>query len=115
MPFISESRRTRKSSRPCSAILNAEGGKQSAILSAEGERQSAILRAEGFALALTKINESASEADVRTMQLQYLEALKQVGTSPSSKVVVPMELSGLVGAVTAIAEAANTGSDGRTA
>jgi regulator of protease activity HflC (stomatin/prohibitin superfamily) len=98
-----------------SAILNAEGGKQSAILSAEGERQSAILRAEGFALALTKINESASEADVRTMQLQYLEALKQVGTSPSSKVVVPMELSGLVGAVTAIAEAANTGSDGRTA
>jgi regulator of protease activity HflC (stomatin/prohibitin superfamily) len=97
-----------------SAILNAEGGKQSAILSAEGERQSAILRAEGFALALTKINESASAADVRTMQLQYLEALKQVGTSPSSKVVVPMELSGLVGAVTAIAEAANTGTDGRT-
>ena len=90
------------------AILNAEGSKQSNILTAEGERQAAILRAEGFALALTKINESASDADVRTMQLQYLEALKQVGASPSSKVVVPMELSGLIGAVTAIAEAAST-------
>ena len=90
------------------AVLNAEGAKQAAILTAEGERQAAILRADGFATALTKINESASQADVRTMQLQYLDALKQVGTSPSSKVVVPMELSGLVGAVTAIAEAAST-------
>ena len=90
-----------------SAILNAEGSKQSAILSAEGERQAAILRAEGFALALSKINESASQADARTMQLQYLDALKQVGVSPSSKVVVPLEISGLVGAVTAVAEAAS--------
>ncbi len=97
------------------AVLNAEGAKQSAILTAEGDRQAAILRAEGFALALTKINESASGADVRTMQLQYLDALKQVGTSPSSKVVVPMELSGLVGAVTAFAEAASTNDqEGRT-
>jgi regulator of protease activity HflC (stomatin/prohibitin superfamily) len=90
-----------------SAILNAEGSKQSAILSAEGERQAAILRAEGFALALSKINEAASGADPRTMQLQYLDALKQVGASPSSKVVVPMEISSLVGAVTAVAEAAS--------
>ena len=94
------------------AILNAEGAKQAAILTAEGERQAAILRAEGFALALSKINESASNADVRTMQLQYLDALKQVGAAPSSKVVVPMELSGLVGAVTAIAETASNGKDG---
>ncbi len=93
------------------AILNAEGSKQAAILTAEGERQAAILRAEGFATALTKINESASNADGRTMQLQYLDALRQVGASPSSKVVVPMELSGLVGAVTAIAETASNGKD----
>jgi regulator of protease activity HflC (stomatin/prohibitin superfamily) len=90
------------------AILNAEGSRQSAILNAEGERQAAILRAEGFALALAKINESASDADPRTMQLQYLDALTKVGAAPSTKVVVPMELSGLVGAVTAIAEAAST-------
>jgi regulator of protease activity HflC (stomatin/prohibitin superfamily) len=91
------------------AILNAEGAKQAAILTAEGERQAAILRAEGFATALSKINESASQADGRTMQLQYLDALRLIGGSPSSKVVVPMELAGLVGAVTAIAETATNG------
>jgi regulator of protease activity HflC (stomatin/prohibitin superfamily) len=89
-----------------SAILNAEGNKQSAILTAEGERQAAILRAEGFALALKTINEQASGADAKTMQLQYLEALRSIGDSPSSKVVVPMELSSLVSAFTAVTEAA---------
>jgi regulator of protease activity HflC (stomatin/prohibitin superfamily) len=88
-----------------SQILNAEGAKQSNILTAEGERQAAILRAEGFALALQTINQQASLADGKTMQLQYLEALKQLGVSPSTKVVVPMELSGLVSAFTAITEA----------
>jgi regulator of protease activity HflC (stomatin/prohibitin superfamily) len=94
------------------AILNAEGAKQSAILTAEGDRQAAILRAEGFALALAKINESATGADVKTMQLQYLETLKQVGGSPASKIIVPMELAGLVSAFTAVAEAASTNGQG---
>ena len=84
------------------AVLNAEGAKQSAILNAEGDRQAAILRAEGFALALAKIYETASTVDQKTMNLQYLEALKSIGSSPSSKIVVPMELSGLVGAFTAL-------------
>jgi regulator of protease activity HflC (stomatin/prohibitin superfamily) len=96
-----------------SAILNAEGSKQSAILTAEGERQAAILRAEGFSNALNKIFEVASTVDEKTMRLQYLDTLKQVGASPSSKVVVPMELSGLVATFTALAEAASTnGSSG---
>src|SRR5262245_8783324 len=90
------------------AILNAEGSKQSAILTAEGERQAAILRAEGFSQALQRIFEVASTVDDNTMRLQYLEALRQIGASPSSKVVVPMELSGLVSTFTAIAEAAST-------
>jgi regulator of protease activity HflC (stomatin/prohibitin superfamily) len=94
------------------AILNAEGSKQSAILTAEGERQSAILRAEGFSNALQKIFEVASTVDDNTMRLQYLEALRQIGASPSSKVVVPMELSGLVSTFTAIAEAASTNGSG---
>jgi regulator of protease activity HflC (stomatin/prohibitin superfamily) len=88
--------------------LNAEGSKQSAILTAEGERQAAILRAEGFSNALNKIFEVASTVDEKTMRLQYLDALKQVGGSPSSKIVVPMELSGLVATFTALAEAAST-------
>ena len=94
------------------AILNAEGSKQSAILTAEGERQAAILRAEGFSSALDKIFQIASTVDEKTMRLQYLDALKQVGTSPSSKVVVPMELSGLVATFTALAEAASTNGSG---
>ncbi len=61
------------------AITVAEGNKQSAILNAEGDRQAAILRAEGFALALTKIFESAQGVDAKTMSLQYLDALKQIG------------------------------------
>ena len=81
------------------AITVAEGNQQSAILNAEGERQAAILRAEGFALALTKIYEAASQLDANTMSLQYLEALKQLGASPSTKFVIPMELASLLSGV----------------
>jgi regulator of protease activity HflC (stomatin/prohibitin superfamily) len=88
------------------AILNAEGSKQSAILSAEGERQAAILRAEGFAMALQRIFETAQGVDGNTMTLQYLDALKQIGASSSSKIVVPMELAGLAGGIVALAEQA---------
>jgi len=89
-----------------SAILNAEGSKASAILTAEGERQAAILRAEGFALALETINRQASTADQKTMTLQYLDALKQIGGSASSKIVVPMELAGLAAGIVAVADQA---------
>jgi regulator of protease activity HflC (stomatin/prohibitin superfamily) len=95
------------------AVLNAEGQKQAAILSAEGDRQAAILRAEGFSLALDKINEVANVVATNTMSLQYLETLKQIGSSPSSKIVVPMELAGLAAGVVALAEQAS--GDGRTA
>jgi regulator of protease activity HflC (stomatin/prohibitin superfamily) len=77
-------------------ITLAEGKKQAAILGAEGEREAAILRAEGLAAALEKIGVVGQVTDANTMQLQYLETLKQVGSSPSTKIVVPMELSGLL-------------------
>jgi regulator of protease activity HflC (stomatin/prohibitin superfamily) len=96
------------------AILNAEGAKQAAILTAEGERQAAILRAEGFAMALQRIFETASTVDEKTMQLQYLDALKQLGMSPSSKVIVPMELSGLVAGFATLGEViGGTGGNGQ--
>ena len=90
------------------AVLNAEGEKQAAILRAEGARQAAILNAEGFANALSTINTSAAAVGDNTMRLQYLDALKQVGTSPSSKVVVPMELTGLAGLVAALSNVAGS-------
>jgi regulator of protease activity HflC (stomatin/prohibitin superfamily) len=79
------------------AVTVAEGAKQAKILSAEGDRQAAILRAEGFALALQKIFEVAQTVDANTMRLQYLDALKQVGTSGSTKIVLPMELGDVLG------------------
>jgi regulator of protease activity HflC (stomatin/prohibitin superfamily) len=79
------------------AVTVAEGAKQAKILSAEGDRQAAILRAEGFALALQKIFEVAQTVDPNTMRLQYLDALKQVGTSGSTKIVLPMELGDVLG------------------
>jgi regulator of protease activity HflC (stomatin/prohibitin superfamily) len=75
------------------AVTVAEGDKQAKILSAEGDRQAAILRAEGFALALSKIFETAKTVDANTMRLQYLDALKEIGASDSTKIVVPMELA----------------------
>jgi len=79
-----------------SAILAAEGARQASILAAEGERQAAVLRAEGLAGGLGKILVIARELDETTMQLQYLETLKQVGTSSSTKIVLPMEVGGVL-------------------
>lgn len=79
------------------AITVAEGQKQSAILSAEGERQAAILRSEGFALALQQVYGAAKGLDANTMTLQYFDALKQLGSSASTKFVVPVELTALLG------------------
>jgi regulator of protease activity HflC (stomatin/prohibitin superfamily) len=86
------------------AVTVAEGEKQAAILTAEGERQAAILRAEGFSLALGKIFEIARTVDANTMSLQYLDALKQIGASPATKFVVPMELTALLSRVTGLAD-----------
>jgi regulator of protease activity HflC (stomatin/prohibitin superfamily) len=94
------------------AITVAEGNKQSAILNAEGERQAAILRAEGFSLALSKIFEVARGLDANTMSLQYLDALKQIGSSPSTKFVVPMELANLLSSVMGLTEKSFSGGDG---
>jgi regulator of protease activity HflC (stomatin/prohibitin superfamily) len=79
-----------------SSILQAEGQKQSNILQAEGDKQAAALRAEGFAVALTNVYQSAQAVDAKTMGIQYLEALKSLGASPSTKFVLPLELSGML-------------------
>ena len=79
------------------AVTVAEGDKQAAILSAEGDRQAAILRAEGFALALETVFKVAQGVDEKTMRLQYLDALKTIGVSDSTKFVVPAEFSQFIG------------------
>jgi regulator of protease activity HflC (stomatin/prohibitin superfamily) len=74
----------------------AEGEKQAAILRAEGKRQSAILEAEGFNQALKQIFEAARGVDEKTMALQYLEALKALGSGAATKFVIPLEFTQLL-------------------
>jgi regulator of protease activity HflC (stomatin/prohibitin superfamily) len=78
------------------AILQAEGQKQSAILVAEGTKQSQVLVADGYAQALGLIFSAAKNIDSKTMALQYLDALKEIGKSPSTKYIFPMEFTSLV-------------------
>lgn len=78
------------------AILEADGDKQANILRAEGDRQSQLLRAEGFAAALDRIYDIAQTVDHKTMTLQYFETLKEMGTSPATKFIFPMEFTNLL-------------------
>jgi len=83
------------------AILEAEGERQAVILRAEGEQQAQLLRAQGFSSALENINQVANSVDPKTMSLQYFETLKELGNSPSTKWIFPLEftsmLSGFLG------------------
>lgn len=74
------------------AILRAEGARQSAILQAEGEKQAQLLRAEGYAAALRAIEEEAHQAGDNTLQLEYLNTLREIGSSPATKMVLPLDI-----------------------
>jgi len=78
------------------AILKAEGEKRANILKAEGEREAQRLRAEGFAVALERIFSVAQTVDQKTMTLQYFETLKEMGASPATKFIFPMEFTSLM-------------------
>jgi len=109
------------------AILRAEGIKQAAILEAEGAKQAQILAAEGRlaaaqrdaearerlaaaeAIATTAVSKAVSEGNVQALNYfiaqKYVEAMSQIGQSANARLVLmPMETSGLVGAIAGIAE-----------
>ena len=96
-------------------ILRAEGTRQAEILTAQGDQQAAVLRAEGYRDALDRIFSVAKGIDAKTMTLQYLEALKAVGNSPSTKFIFPMEFASFLRPITQHAgDVANGGSDRET-
>jgi regulator of protease activity HflC (stomatin/prohibitin superfamily) len=104
-----------------SAVLRAEGEKQSSILRAEGERQAQLLRAQGYAKSLAAIHEEAKMVDSNTLMLQYLQALTTIGSSSSSKFVIPMEVTGflqqfgkMVGAQSEVAQMMSNGHAGQS-
>jgi regulator of protease activity HflC (stomatin/prohibitin superfamily) len=111
------------------AILKAEGVKQAAILQAEGNKQAQVLAAEGRLAAAQKdaeARERLAQAEAKATELvsiavsggnvqalnyfiaqKYVEAMMQIGASVNSKLVLlPMEVSGLVGTIAGIAEIA---------
>ena len=88
---------TEAEGKKVATITVADGEKQSAILRAEGDRQARILTAEGFSLALNTIFQVAKTVDSKTMVLQYLDALKNLGASPATKFIFPMEFERLLG------------------
>jgi len=90
-------------------ITVAEGEKQAAILEAEGARQAQILRAEGYALALEKIFNVAKGIDEKTMSLQYLDTLKNIGQAASTKFVLPMEFINFARSIAKFASASTEG------
>ena len=79
------------------AILKAEGNRASEILNAEGDQQATVLRAEGYAEALKAIHGVAQGVDANTMTLQYVDALKELGSGDSTKLVLPLELTKMLG------------------
>lgn len=111
------------------AIARADGEKQSAVLAAEGRKEAAVLDAEGDARAtelraaaekmrLTLIGEGEGQAanarltgiktaaaDQQVLTVEYLAALERIGDGRATKLVIPAEFSGLLGAVSAVTEA----------
>ena len=83
------------------AIKTAEGQKQAAILRAEGARQAAILEAEGRAQAIQTVYGSikAAAPDPTLVAILQLDTMGKFADSPNTKLVVPVETSGVLGAV----------------
>ena len=110
-------------------VTEAEGDKRgSAILKAEGVKQSAILRAEGEAEAIKRVAEAdkyqkltvaegEGQAIERVFQaihngeptddliaIRYLETLQGIADGQATKIFLPLDTSGVLGAVAAIGE-----------
>jgi regulator of protease activity HflC (stomatin/prohibitin superfamily) len=99
------------------AILKAEGSKAAVVLAADGEKQSMILRAEGQAEAMKRVADAEKYKTEVVYQaihngnptkdliaIKYLETLQRMSEGPATKILLPLEISGLAGAVTAAAE-----------
>ncbi len=110
-------------------ILEAEGSRQSEILRADGEKQATVLEAEGRreaafrdaearerlaeaeAMATKVVSAAIAEGDVQAINYfvaqKYVEAFKELASSPNQKLVLmPMEASGVIGSIAGVAELA---------
>lgn len=102
------------------AILEAEGLKQAAILEAEGQREAAFREAEARerlaeaeAKATHMVSQAIAKGDVQAINYfvaqKYVEALKTIGSAPNQKLIfMPLEATGVIGAIGGIAELAKS-------
>lgn len=91
------------------AVKQAEGDKQAAILRAEGNRQAAILEAEGRAQAISTVYGSikAAQPDPTMVAILQLDTLSKFADSDNTKIVIPAESAGLLGAAQALRSVLN--------
>jgi SPFH domain, Band 7 family protein len=80
-----------------SAVERAEGEKQSNVIRAQGQKQSQILEAQGDAISTVLRAKSAESMGERAIIERGLETLATVGASESNTLVIPQELTSLVG------------------
>jgi regulator of protease activity HflC (stomatin/prohibitin superfamily) len=92
------------------AVRNAEGEREAAILRAEGNRQAAILEAQGRAEAVTTVYGAIKQADPDqvVVAILQLETLARFADSDNTKVVVPFESVGLMGAAQTLRDVLGT-------
>ena len=99
--------------KKASQILDAEAQKQADILKAEAEKEARIRRAEGEAEAILRINEAQAKSIAMIneaapgeayLTLKKLEAMGRVADGQATKVIIPSELSSVVGLVNTIKE-----------
>jgi regulator of protease activity HflC (stomatin/prohibitin superfamily) len=111
------------------SILEAEGERQAEILRAEGEKQAAILEAEGrreAAFRDAEAREREAEAEARATEVvsvaiakgdinavnyfvatRYIESLEKIASADNEKLIfMPLEASGVIGAIGGVAELA---------
>ena len=106
------------------AILESEGVREAQVRRAEGEKDAAILRAQGLAQARLTMAEAEAEAIERIaaslppgeaamylLGVKYLEALPQITQGKGSTVFLPIEASGVMGAIGALKEVLKAADD----
>ena len=94
-------------------ILDAEGMKESAILKADAVKEQKIREAQGEAEAILTVQKANADAlkmlneaspTDRIIQLKSLEAFGKAADGKATKIIIPSDIQGLAGSVTAIKE-----------
>ena len=101
-----------------SVIIDAQAAKESAILRAEAKKEAMIREAEGEAESILRVQQAYADGlkflkdakpDSAVIQLKSLEAFEKAADGKATKIIVPSEIQGLAGSLSALAEVVKTG------